>query len=105
MIGLAGSWPYARLRRELVVSPRTWLVTGVAGFVGSALLEELLSLGQHVVGLDNFSTGYQSNIDEVLENQAASSGTFRMIRGDVRDLETSRRACRGVDFVLHQAAI
>src|SRR5678815_2544084 len=66
MISFDSSWPYSRLRRELAESPRTWLVTGVAGFIGSSLLEELLTLGQNVVGLDNFSTGYQANIDDVL---------------------------------------
>src|SRR6185436_3770473 len=102
-----GAWPYDRLCRELAQSPRTWLVTGVAGFIGSNLLEELLRLGQNVVGLDDFSTGHQSNIDDARASTAAitGGGTFRMIEGDIRDMDACRRACRGVDYVLHQAAL
>jgi UDP-N-acetylglucosamine 4-epimerase len=81
------------------------LVTGVAGFIGSSLLEELLALGQNVVGLDNFSTGYQANIDDVVSKVDESTGSFRLIRGDIRDLATCRKACHGVDYVLHQAAL
>ena len=76
---------YADLRTTLAATPRTWLVTGCAGFIGSNLLEALLRLGQNVVGLDNFSTGYQSNLDEVrgLVGEAAW-GNFRFIEGDIR---------------------
>jgi UDP-N-acetylglucosamine 4-epimerase len=105
MISSEFAWQYNRLRRELVASPRTWLVTGVAGFIGSNLLEDLLSLGQHVVGLDNFSTGYQANIDDVLATTGHTGGTFRLIRGDIRDPADCRKACAGVDYVLHQAAL
>jgi UDP-N-acetylglucosamine 4-epimerase len=104
MITLDGAWPYNRLRQELADRPRTWLVTGVAGFIGSNLLQELLALGQTVVGLDNFSTGFQSNIDEVLAGDRGT-GSFRLIRGDIRDLNACREACAGVDYVLHQAAL
>jgi UDP-N-acetylglucosamine 4-epimerase len=62
MISGVEASPYEILRRELRGRPRTWLITGVAGFIGSNLLEELLGLGQRVVGLDNFSTGYRENI-------------------------------------------
>jgi len=95
---------YEELRRSLALSPRTWLITGVAGFIGSNLLSDLLSLGQTVVGLDNFSTGHRSNIADVL---AATGGTsrFRMIEGDTRDIDVCRAACDGADFVLHQAAL
>ena len=95
---------YDDLRRSLADSPRTWLITGVAGFIGSNLLSELLSLGQSVVGLDNYSTGHRSNIADVL---AATGGAarFRMIEGDTRDIDACRRACDGADFVLHQAAL
>ena len=85
---------------------KTWLVTGVAGFIGSNLAEFLLSNHQQVIGLDNFSTGYQKNLDQV----AAAVGheaykNFRFIKGDVSDLDTCRQACDGVDIVLHQAAL
>jgi UDP-N-acetylglucosamine 4-epimerase len=84
--------------------PKTWLITGVAGFVGSHLLESLLSLDQAVVGLDNFSTGHPKNIDEALE-RGGISARFRLIYGDVCELSTCREACSGVDVVLHQAAL
>ncbi|HEY8850690.1 MAG TPA: SDR family oxidoreductase [Gemmatimonadaceae bacterium] len=85
-------------------NPRTWLITGVAGFIGSNLMECLLSLGQAVVGLDNFSTGHPQNLDEALE-RGAIDARFRMIYGDTRDLSVCKEACSGVDIVLHQAAI
>jgi UDP-N-acetylglucosamine 4-epimerase len=99
--------PYEALRRELAARPRTWLITGVAGFIGSNLLEELLGLGQRVVGLDNFSTGYRENIADVLASTAGTElrGTFRLIEGDIRDAKACRKAMKGVDFVLHQAAL
>jgi UDP-N-acetylglucosamine 4-epimerase len=100
-----GAWPYSRLRSELAENPRTWLITGVAGFIGSNLLEELLSLGQHVVGLDNFSTGLQENLDNVMASPASSNGSFRLIRGDIRDINSCRKACKGVDYILHHAAV
>jgi UDP-N-acetylglucosamine 4-epimerase len=96
---------YDQVRRELAESPKVWLVTGVAGFIGSTLLDQLLGLGQTVVGLDNFSTGFQSNIDDVLSRHHAARGRFRLIRGDIRDASTCRDACTGVDYVLHQAAL
>ena len=102
---MIGAWAYERLRRDLAESPRIWLVTGVAGFIGSNLLEQLLELGQIVIGLDNFSTGFQHNIDGVLSNAGAASGRFRLIRGDIRDIGVCRQACEGVDYVLHQAAM
>lgn len=85
-------------------NPRTWLITGVAGFIGSNLLECLLLLGQAVVGLDNFSTGHPKNIDEALEHGGVGA-RFRLIYGDTRDLNVCREACQGVDIVLHQAAL
>jgi UDP-N-acetylglucosamine 4-epimerase len=85
-------------------NPRTWLITGVAGFIGSNLLEWLLSLGQAVVGLDNFSTGYTKNVDEALE-RGGIGARFRLIYGDIRDVGVCREACNGVDIVLHQAAL
>jgi UDP-N-acetylglucosamine/UDP-N-acetylgalactosamine 4-epimerase len=86
-------------------NPRTWLVTGVAGFIGSHLLECLLSLGQAVVGLDNFSTGHPKNLDEAMERGGGIDARFRLIRGDTRDLSVCQEACVGVDVVLHHAAL
>ena len=97
---------YETLCATLPREPRTWLVTGVAGFIGSNLLETLLKLDQRVIGLDNFSTGYQKNLDEVRSLVTAQQWqNFRFIEGDIRDLETCRSACSGVDYVLHQAAL
>ncbi len=98
--------PYEERMALLRQQPATWLVTGVAGFIGSNLLETLLDLGQYVVGLDNFATGHQHNLDEVERTVAATAWQrFRFIRGDIRDLATCRAACAGVDYVLHQAAL
>jgi UDP-N-acetylglucosamine 4-epimerase len=96
--------PYQSALASLRQNPRTWLVTGVAGFIGSNLLERLLSLGQAVVGLDNFSTGHPENVDEALE-RGGIGARFRLIYGDVCDLNVCREACNGVDIVLHQAAL
>jgi UDP-N-acetylglucosamine 4-epimerase len=96
---------YEKVLSDLRSSPRTWLVTGVAGFIGSNLLAELLSLGQSVVGLDNFATGHRENLDDVLASQPENAGRFRFIEGDIRDADICREASRGVDFVLHQAAL
>ena len=97
---------YDALQIELARAPRTWLVTGVAGFIGSHLLETLLRLNQRVVGLDNFSTGHRRNLDEVrTQVNAAQWQAFDFIEGDIRDLDTCRRACTGVTHVLHQAAL
>lgn len=94
------------LEKKLHDSPRNWLVTGVAGFIGSNLLERLLSLGQNVVGLDNYSTGYQDNLEAVrgIVGEEAWDG-FRMIDGDIRDPEVCEEAVAGADYVLHQAAL
>ena len=87
-------------------SPRKWLVTGCAGFIGSNILEFLLKLGQTVVGLDNFSTGYKKNLDDVKSLVDPENWKkFTFIEGDIRDLNTCRSACSGVDVVLHEAAI
>src|SRR5260221_12137619 len=84
---------------------RTWLVTGAAGFIGSNLLEALLSLGQRVVGLDNFATGFQHNLDQVEEAVGPEAwARFRFIEGDIRSLDTCPEACRGAAIVLHEAA-
>jgi len=97
---------YEEVKAGLKASPKRWLITGCAGFIGSNLLEALLKLDQTVIGLDNFSTGYQHNLDEVHGLVSKEQwNRFRFIEGDIRDLETCRQACDGVDYVLHQAAL
>jgi UDP-N-acetylglucosamine 4-epimerase len=97
---------YQEARRQIRQRPRRWLVTGVAGFIGSHLLEALLKLEQKVVGLDNFATGYARNLEEVKEAVGAAAWrNFTFIEGDIRSLADCRRACAGVDVVLHQAAL
>ncbi len=94
------------LSSNLKSHPRTWLITGVAGFIGSNLLECLLECGQVVVGLDNFATGSQRNLDDVQGMLTVEQwGNFTFIEGDIRDLDTCLSACEGVDVVLHQAAL
>lgn len=100
------STQYARVAAELRAHPKTWLVTGVAGFIGSNLLETLLLLDQRVVGLDNFSTGYVRNLDEVRSLVSPEQwARLRFIEGDIRDGDVCRAAAEGVDYVLHQAAL
>jgi UDP-N-acetylglucosamine/UDP-N-acetylgalactosamine 4-epimerase len=97
---------YERTKIQLQSSPKTWLVTGVAGFIGSNLLEALLKLDQTVVGLDNFATGFQHNLDEVQTLVTPQQwARFSFIQGDIRNIEDCKRACEGVDYVLHQAAL
>ena len=90
------------LQHAVSATRRRWLVTGAAGFIGSHLVETLLALGQDVVGLDNFATGHQRNLDDV--RAAMDQDTWRgftFIDGDITDLATCRRACEDVDTVLH----
>ena len=97
---------YVLLEKNLLQNPRKWLVTGVAGFIGSNLMQHLLLLNQTVVGIDNFSTGYQHNIDEVLQNVSSEqSSRFTFIEGDIRDSATCQSVCEGVNIVLQQAAL
>lgn len=97
---------YNSLIKELKNSQSTWLVTGIAGFIGSNLLETLLKLNQKVVGLDNFSTGHQYNLDEVKGLVTEEQwGNFTLIQGDIREIDTCHQACSGVQYVLHQAAL
>src|SRR5258708_39000119 len=85
---------------------KPWLVTGCAGFIGSNLIEALLEQGQRVVGLDNFSTGFQHNLDQVEATVGPEKWKrLRFIEGDIRSLETCREACKDVDYVLHEAAL
>lgn len=97
---------YQETQQRLQESPKTWLVTGVAGFIGSNLLEKLLSLNQSVIGLDNFSTGKKENLNEVREIVGQERWRrFRFIDGDIRDLGKCQSSSEGVDYVLHQAAL
>ena len=97
---------YQEVQELLRKSPRRWMITGVAGFIGSHLLEALLKLDQTVVGLDNFATGYAHNLEEVREAVGVRAWrNFTFIEGDIRVLSDCRRACAGVDLVLHQAAL
>ncbi|MEP7098704.1 MAG: SDR family oxidoreductase [Dokdonella sp.] len=104
-IGISGT-PFDRALAQLRKSPRRWLVTGAAGFIGSHLLEALLRHDQDVVGLDNFATGHQRNLDEVRTLvTSAQWSRLRFLEGDIRDLRACAEACDGVEFVLHQAAL
>ncbi|MBV5327325.1 MAG: Vi polysaccharide biosynthesis UDP-N-acetylglucosaminuronic acid C-4 epimerase TviC [Chlorobium sp.] len=97
---------YQEIKQHLQGNQQTWLVTGVAGFIGSNLLETLLKLDQKVVGLDNFSTGHRHNLDQVKALVTpAQWQNFRLAVGDIRNLEDCKAACNGVDYVLHQAAL
>ena len=97
---------YETVLAELPKAPKNWLVSGVAGFIGSNLLETLLKLDQRVVGLDNFATGHQRNLDEVETLVTRQQwANFHFINGDIRDLDICHKACKGVDYVLHQAAL
>jgi UDP-N-acetylglucosamine/UDP-N-acetylgalactosamine 4-epimerase len=98
--------PYDQLQTSLKAAPTTWLVTGVAGFIGSNLLESLLKLDQSVAGLDNFSTGKQHNLEQVQARVTPQQWRrFRFLEGDIADPAACQRACAGVDLVLHQAAL
>ncbi|MGI0153059.1 NAD-dependent epimerase/dehydratase family protein [Pseudidiomarina sp. WS423] len=102
---------YEEIQSQLKSSPKVWLVTGVAGFIGSNLLETLLKLDQHVLGLDNFSTGFQRNLNEVQESVTeAQWQRFQFVEGDICDLDTCKSVMKhatagDVDYVLHQAAL
>ena len=101
---------YEHLQKYLKENQKTWLVTGVAGFIGSNILEKLLTLNQKVIGLDNFDTGHKSNIDQAIEDANIFSDTnindnFKFIDGDIKNIDNCKEACSGVDYVLHQAAL
>ena len=97
---------YNETLETLNAKPEKWLITGVAGFIGSNLLETLLKNNQQVTGLDNFSTGHQHNFDQVKDLVSAEQwANFTFIEGDIRQLDDCNKACEGVDYVLHQAAL
>lgn len=97
---------YDEVKEELSINPKTWLISGVAGFIGSNLLEHLLKLNQNVVGLDNFATGFQHNLDEVKELVSKEQWQrFTFIKGDIRNYQDCEKAVAGTDYVLHQAAL
>jgi UDP-N-acetylglucosamine/UDP-N-acetylgalactosamine 4-epimerase len=97
---------YSTVRKELLATTKTWLVTGAAGFIGSNVVEQLLRLEQRVIGLDDFSTGHQKNLDEVQSLVSPEQwARFTMVRGDITRLEDCRQACQGADYVLHHAAV
>src|SRR5215510_13864388 len=96
---------YSELQARLKTAPKTWLVTGVAGFIGSNLLEALLKLEQHVIGFDNLSTGKRENLEEVRSSINSDQwGRFRFVEGDTSELASCQKVCAGAHYVLHQAA-
>jgi UDP-N-acetylglucosamine/UDP-N-acetylgalactosamine 4-epimerase len=102
----ASSTSYEEICRDLNKEPRRWLVTGAAGFIGSALVEQLLRLGQTVVGIDNLTTGRLSNLEDVRRIVGPEAAArFEFVEADIRDLDACRRVARGVDLCLHQAAL
>jgi len=101
---------YEELQQNLKTKQYTWTVTGVAGFIGSNLLEKLLILNQKVIGLDNFETGYQHNLEQAIEDANSAtgkdlSGNFKFIKGDINNLQDCQQACKNTDYILHQAAL
>ncbi|HEY3856196.1 MAG TPA: SDR family oxidoreductase [Verrucomicrobiae bacterium] len=97
---------FESLKSRLKAEPMKWLVTGVAGFIGSHLLETLLRCDQTVTGLDNFSTGRKENLSQVKEAVGSQRWSrFTWIEGDIRDCACCQKAVENVDYVLHQAAV
>jgi UDP-N-acetylglucosamine 4-epimerase len=104
--GAAAPTPYQLACARLQQAPKRWLITGVAGFIGSNLLEALLKLGQRVDGIDNFITGHRHNLEQVRAAVGEPAWrNFTFVEADIRDLAACRRACDGVELVLHQAAL
>ena len=97
---------YDNIKKELLTHQKTWLITGVAGFIGSNLAETLLNLNQKVIGLDNFSTGHHYNLEHVQSSISKEAWkNFKFIEGDITDYETCQEITKEVNIVLHQAAL
>jgi UDP-N-acetylglucosamine 4-epimerase len=96
---------YNRTKEDLIKNPKTWLITGVAGFIGSNLLEALLKLNQSVIGIDNFSNSSGNNLSAVQAVSGENWSNFTFYEADIRNLEDCLKACNTADFVLHQAAL
>ena len=98
---------YKEIKKSLLSNQHTWLITGVAGFIGSNILETLLNLDQKVVGLDNFMTGNEENLLKVKNSITNKKNwkNFKFIKGDICNIDDCKSACNGVEFVLHQAAL
>ena len=97
---------YRKIKDNLLSEPKTWLITGVAGFIGSNLLQELLELNQTIVGADNLSTGCQSNLTEVQKQVTKKQWSrFMFHKGDISKISFCKSICKDVDYVLHQAAL
>ncbi|MDA0149385.1 NAD-dependent epimerase/dehydratase family protein [Vibrio sp. LaRot3] len=97
---------FSEVSQHLKSNPRTWMLTGCAGFIGSNLLEYLLSHDQKVIGLDNFATGHQHNLDDVQSIVSPSQWqNFEFIKGDIREPNDYAHMLEKVDYVLHQAAL
>ena len=93
------------LKEDLIKNPQTWAITGVAGFVGSSLLEALLKLNQNVIGIDNFSNSSGNNLTSVQASIKENWSNFTFYEADIRNLDDCLKVCNGADFVLHQAAL
>ena len=97
---------FEKVKEELQENPKTWLVTGVAGFIGSNLAEALLKLNQKVISLDNFATGHRYNLEHIKSEISQEQWeNFTFVEGDIRDLEFCQEMTKDVDIVLHQAAL
>jgi len=97
---------YTQVQQSLLKNQKTWLITGVAGFIGSNLAEALLKLNQKVISLDNFATGHRYNLDHIKNSVTTQQWeNFSFVEGDTTNFETCQKITKGVDIVLHQAAL
>ena len=98
---------YKEIKESLLSNQHTWLITGVAGFIGSNILETLLNLNQKVVGLDNFMTGNEENLLKVRNSITNKNNwkNFTLLTGDICNFDDCKLACKDIEYVLHQAAL